>query len=131
MSTQITSSLNLINRELSKKDENRYDLSSINDQLVQSKKKHLNDHFELMYKLHERYIELRPVGVTDVEEAELNQADMDYLNEVETRVYAAKALLAEYDEQLKVKVTSWGWAVPSSAKARAMDSVDIRLKIDV
>ena len=104
MSTQITSSLNLINRELSKKDENRYDLSSINDQLVQSKKKHLNDHFELMYKLHERYIELRPVGVTDVEEDELNQADMDYLNEVETRVYAAKALLAEYDEQLKVKV---------------------------
>ena len=27
--------------------------------------------------------------------------------------------------------TSWGWAEPSSAKAWAMDSVEIRLKIDV
>ena len=28
-------------------------------------------------------------------------------------------------------VTSWGWAEPNSAKAGAMASVEIRLKIDV
>ena len=70
MSAQITSDLNLINRELNKKDDTRYDLTSINDQLIQSKKKHLNDHFELILKLHERYIELRSEGVTEAEELE-------------------------------------------------------------
>ena len=104
MSTQISSDLILLNRELSKKDDSRYDLSSINDQLVQSKKKHLNDHFELILKLHERYIELRTEGVTETEESELMIADMKYINDIETKVYAAKALLAQYDEELKVKI---------------------------
>ena len=84
MSTQITSDLNLLNRELSKKVDGCYNLSSINDQLVQSKKKHLNDHFELMLKLHERYVELRVEGVTEAEEQDLIQADMNYIEEIET-----------------------------------------------
>ena len=104
MSTQITSDLTLLNRELSKKDDTRYDLSSINDQLVQSKRKHLEAHFELVLKLHERYIELRTEGVTEAEETELITADMTYINNIETKVYAVKALLAQYDEELKVKV---------------------------
>ena len=104
MSAQITSDLNLINRELNKKDDTRYDLTSINDQLIQSKKKHLNDHFELILKLHERYIELRSEGVTEAEELEFITADSDYINNIETKVYAAKALLSQYDEELRVKV---------------------------
>ena len=104
MSAQITSDLNLINRELNKKDDTRYDLTSINDQLIQSKKKHLNDHFELILKLHERYIELRTEGVTEAEELEFMTADSDYINNIETKVYAAKALLSQYDEELRVKV---------------------------
>ena len=35
-----------------------------------------------------------------------------------------------FSKKMKKK-TSWGWAEPSSAKAGAMDSVEIRLKIDV
>ena len=104
MSTQITSDLTLLNRELSKKDDTRYDLSSINDQLVQSKRKHLEVHFKLVLKLHERYIELWTEGVTEAEETELITADMTYINNIETKVYAVKALLAQYDEELKVKV---------------------------
>ena len=103
MSAQITADLNLLNRELSKTDNGKFDLSSINNQLVQSKKKNLNDHFDLMFKLHERYVELRPEGSTDTEEQEFIVADTDYINDIETRVYAAKALVVQFEDELKLK----------------------------
>ena len=56
MATQITTDINLLTRELGKKVNNSFDLTSINNQLVQSKKTHLNEHFDLMLKLHERYV---------------------------------------------------------------------------
>ena len=103
MSAQITADLHLLNRELSKTDNGKFDLFSINNQLIQSKKKNLYDHFGLIFKLHERYVDLRPEGSTDTEEQEFIVADTDYINEIETRVYAVKALIVQFEDELKLK----------------------------
>ena len=97
MATQITSDLALIDKQLVKKVGDSYDIASINDQVIQSKKKHLSDHFDMILKLHERYTELRPEGVTEAEEESLTQSDVDYIGKIETKVYDAKEKINQYE----------------------------------
>ena len=74
-----------------------YDVASINDQAIQSKKKHLSDHFDMILKLHERYTELRTEGITEAEEESMTQSDVEYIGKIETRVYDAKEKISQYE----------------------------------
>ena len=106
MATQITADLLMLNRELNKKVNESFDLPSINDQVVQSKRKHLSEHFELILKLHERFVELRAEGVTEAEEQDLIQADITFIDAIEMKVYATKDVLSKYDDALKASIKS-------------------------
>ena len=101
MAAQITSDLSLLNKEFDKKIDSKLDIASISDQLIQSKKKHLNEHFDLILKLHERYTELRPEGLTESQEEELVLADIDYIGRIELKVYEAKDRITQYDDEVK------------------------------
>ena len=86
ISTQITCSVNLLNRELSKKIHDGFDSEKISAQLVKTQKKRLSTHYELMQKLQERYLAVRDEGITDAAESALVEEDILYMEDIVSKV---------------------------------------------
>ena len=70
ISTQISCDINLLQKELSKKVEKGFDYGRISPQLIKTQKKKLLGHFELIQKLHERFIQVREEGLDEETEKE-------------------------------------------------------------
>ena len=76
---------------------------------MQDLNKKLNTNFELIMKLHERFVQVRDIGSTDEAEGQLAKEDYEYISKVMIPVYTAMDLYKEYDrsymEFVKVKKT--------------------------
>ena len=78
ISTQLTCDINLLEKELAKKKDGKYDLDQINHQLMKMEKKKLHTHLDLIEKLHDRYLAIREEGLDDDEEQLLKAGDIQY-----------------------------------------------------
>ena len=86
INTQITCDLILLKKELSKEKNGGFDFEDISQQMITMQKKKLSDHFELIQKLHERYLEVRVEGSTDEEEELLIKEDVSFMENITSKV---------------------------------------------
>ena len=98
--TQITCDINLLNKELAKKTDTRFDIEKISHQLIKIQRKKLVDHFDLVQKLHDRFITIRVEGPDDESEEALVVADIEYMQKITLRVCPVLDELSLYDEAL-------------------------------
>ena len=82
ISAQITCDINLLKRELAKELNGDFDYEKISPQLIKIQKKKLSDHFELIQKLHEKYLEVREEGVDDEAEQLLMEDNIRYMDNI-------------------------------------------------
>ena len=68
ISTQLTCDINLLEGQLTKKKDGKYDLDQINHQIMKIQKKKLHTHLDLIEKLHDRYLAIHEEGLNDDEE---------------------------------------------------------------
>ena len=71
ISTQLSCDKNILEKALSQKINGNFDFEKISPQLVKTQKGKLQNHFELVQKLHDKYIEVREEGLNDEEEQSL------------------------------------------------------------
>ena len=86
ISTQVTCDINLLKKELSKRQDGKFELDKISHQLIKIQKKKLISHFETIQKLHDRFILIREEGLSDEAEAELADEDAKYMENVTLQV---------------------------------------------
>ena len=98
ISTQISCDINLLQKELSKKLENGFDYEKISPQLIKTQKKKLLGHFDLIQKLHERFMEVREEGLDEQAEQELIALDMNYSEDITSKVCLVLDTIDRYEE---------------------------------
>ena len=76
-STQVLCNLNILIKALANRKDGQFDFENISPQLVVGHKSKLLSHFEMIQKLHERYIVLRETGVA---EEQVIREDIDFLS---------------------------------------------------
>ena len=96
--TQITCDVNLLSKELNKKQNGRFDLLNISHQLIKIQKKKLLEHFDTIQKLHDRYILVRDEGLTEELEQSLVEEDITYMENITLKVCPILDELNKYDE---------------------------------
>ena len=95
--TQITCDLNLLNKEINKKQDGGFDLATISHQLIKIQKKKLLEHFDTIQKLHDRYILVREEGLTEKLEQLLVEEDISYMENITLKVCPILDELSNYD----------------------------------
>ena len=100
INTQIQCDVNLLEKELQKKQNGNFDLSKISPQLIKIQKKKLLSHFELIQKLHDRFVAIREEGETEDAEAALVQDDMNYMLNITVLVCPILDGVDAYEEAL-------------------------------
>ena len=100
ISAQITCDVNLLNKELSKKLGEEFVLDKISHQLIRVQKKKLTDHFEVIQKLHDRYICIREEGDNDESEEKLVEQDISYMEQVTMKVCPILDEIQKYEDAL-------------------------------
>ena len=100
ISTQITCDINLLKKELSKRQDGKFELDKISHQLIKIQKKKLTSHFETIQKLHDRFILIREEGLSDEAEAELANEDAKYMENVTLQVCPILDDISLYEESL-------------------------------
>ena len=85
--TQITVDANILEKALAEKTDNKFNFGRISLQLVKSQKTKLQEHFSLIQKLHDHYIELRDEGQNTDEEDNLVQQDTEYMEKITSKVF--------------------------------------------
>ena len=81
-STQISCNLNILEKALSQRINNDYDYGKISPQLIRTHKAKLQNHFDLVQKLHDKFIELREEGSDEKEEEQLLKEDISYIQDI-------------------------------------------------
>ena len=99
-SAQITCDVNLLNKELSKKLGEEFVLDKISHQLIRVQKKKLTDHFEVIQKLHDRYICIRDEGDNVESEEKLVEQDISYMEQVTMKVCPILDEIQKYEDAL-------------------------------
>ena len=94
-STQLTCDINLLETELTKKKDGKYNLDQINHQIMKIQKKKLHTHLDLIEKLHDRYLAIREEGLDDDEEQLLK---IKYREDITVKVGLILQGLAVYKE---------------------------------
>ena len=100
ISTQLTIDINLLEKELSKKTGGSFDLDKMCHQIIKMHKKKLLTHFDLIQKLHERYVELREEGIDELTEDKLVAEDVQYLENIITKIGPVLDNIESYEEVL-------------------------------
>lgn len=124
ISAQVTSDLNILEKELSKKQGEIFNYEGISPQLIKIQKKKLLSHFDILQKLHERYAQIREEGVDEEVELTLVEADSNYIETITTKVCPILDLIDKYEEGLshlsksKVLLKTEGVTQEAVAKAK-------------
>ena len=95
ISTQLSCDINILEKALSHKVDGSYDFGKISPQLVKTQKVKLKNHFDLVQKLHEKYIEVREEGLNDDEENSLIKDDINYIEQLTSKVYPVLEAIEE------------------------------------
>ena len=98
--TQLSCDINILEKALSHKINNSFDFGKISPQLVKTQKAKLQNHFDLVQKLHEKYIEVREEGLNDDEEKCLVKEDIDYIEQLTSKVYPVLEAIEDFEENL-------------------------------
>ena len=69
VSSQISCDVTLLGKELAKKESGQFEIEKISCQLIKVQKEKLLLHFDLIKKLHDRYIQIRNEGDSEDSEA--------------------------------------------------------------
>ena len=100
INSQLSCDVHLLEKELDKKTDGKFDLGRISHQLIKVQRKKLTDHFEVVQNLHDRYVQIRQEGEDDQAEESLVTEDSQYLEVVTRKVCAVLDGLSLYDEAL-------------------------------
>ena len=100
ISTQISCDVKLLEKELSKKVDKKFNYDQISPQLIKNHKKKLLLHYDLIQKLQEKYVEVRDVGLSDKEEAALVESDVSYMEDISSKVCPLLDEIDSYEEGL-------------------------------
>ena len=100
ISAQISCDINHLQKELSKELENEFDYERISPQLIKTQKKKLLGHFDLIQKLHERFMEVREEGFDEQTEQELAALDMNYSEDITSKFCPVLDCIDRYEEGL-------------------------------
>ena len=98
ISTQITIDINLLAKELAKKTGGSFDLDKMCHQIIKIQKEKLLTHFDLIQKLHERYVERREEGIDEAAEQSLVSEDVQYLEDIVTKIGPILDEIEAYEE---------------------------------
>ena len=98
--TQITVDANILEKALAEKTDNKFNFGRISLHLVKSQKTKLQEHFSLIQKLHDHYIELRDEGQNTDEEDNLVQQDTEYMEKITSKVFPLLDEIERYEEGL-------------------------------
>ena len=100
ISAQITCDLNILEKELSKKRGEAFNFEKISPQLVKTQKKKLVAHFELIQRLHDRFMEVRDEGLNEETEASLVESDVEFMTGITSKVCPVLDSIDSYEEGL-------------------------------
>ena len=106
--TQLMVDVNILEKALAEKTNNQFNFDKISLQLVKSQRIKLQDHFNLVQKLHDHFIELRDEGHNTEEEDQLVIQDVDYMEKITSKVYPLLDEIERFEDGLanlnKVKI---------------------------
>ena len=105
---QISCDIDLLDKELSKKSNQSFEVERISHQLIKVQRKKLLDHFDLIQKLHEQYVVIREEGENSEAENALELADIDYMQKITVKVCSVLDNLTLYDEAMSAASTLKG-----------------------
>lgn len=97
---QLSVDVNILEKALAEKTNNKFNFDRISLQLVKSQKLKLQDHFSLVQKLHDHYIELRDEGHNTEEEDQLVIQDVDYMEKITSKVYPLLDEIERFEDSL-------------------------------
>ena len=98
ISAQVTCDINILQKELNKKQEDKYEYDKISPHLIKTQKKKLVGHFDLLLKLHERFCEVRDEGSDDDGETNLIEADTQFISTITSKVCPLLDSIGQYEE---------------------------------
>ena len=100
INTQISCELGLLVKELAKETDGDYNYDQISPELIKSQRKKLEAHFDLIQKLHERYLDVREEGINDVEEQSRIKEDINFMADITSKVCPVLDKVNNYEECL-------------------------------
>ena len=97
---QIICDIKLLEKELAKKKDEELDLASISHELMKLQKKKLIGHFDLIQRLHDKYLEIREEGTCTEAEEKLQLEDVNYMEEITSKVCPVLDAIGHYEDVL-------------------------------
>ena len=97
---QIICDIKLLEKELAKRKDEELDLASISHELMKLQKKKLIAHFDLIQKLHDKYLEIREEGISTEAEEKLLLEDVNYMEEITSKVCPVLDAIGHYEDVL-------------------------------